>query len=107
MGAERLLATGDERLGEDLDEADEVRRLRHEVRLALERDDGPDPLVPVDDDGDGALGARSRPARLADPARPCSRSQRLAFSKSPSVSTSARRASRIPAPVAWRSAFTS
>src|SRR5579875_2429124 len=54
-----------------------------------------------------APSARSRPSRRDAPASPCSRSQRRAFSKSPSASCRARRTSRIPAPVAWRSAWIS
>src|SRR3546814_10498649 len=49
----------------------------------------------------------SRSERSTDLARPFSRNDLAAASKSPSVSVRARFASIIPAPVAWRRAWTS
>ena len=54
-----------------------------------------------------APSAASRSSRLAISARPFSRSHCAAASMSPSFSSRARLASIIPAPVAWRSAWTS
>jgi len=48
-----------------------------------------------------------RAARLPMSPSPFSRSQRPALSMSPSLSSSARLASSMPTPVAWRSAWTS
>src|SRR5579872_83686 len=60
LSLERLRSASGELRRQLVDELDELGRLRHEVRLALECHDGPARLgagLRIDHDGDGALGA--------------------------------------------------
>ena len=81
----------------------ELVGLGHEVGLGAQLDDGGDrpserPMATAPSDA-------SRSARLAWLARPCSRSQVMAWSMSPSFSSRARLASSMPTPVRWRRAL--
>ena len=99
------VALGRDRLRDRGDEPGEVGALGDEVGVALELDEHAD--VAVDDRLDRALRGLAVGELARALLRPFSRSQSAAFSRSPSVASSAFLQSIIPAPVALRSLATS